>query len=60
MLDDSVAKHLLPMIFPSIKYKENIYIPRFFKPINIEYILEQYANGTFNKKNENNDCGDYI
>ncbi|CAD8076319.1 unnamed protein product [Paramecium primaurelia] len=38
MGETGLAKHLMPIIFPSIKYKQCIYIPRYFKQINLEYV----------------------
>jgi hypothetical protein len=52
MLDMGVAKHLLPVFFPSVSYKEKIFIPWQFKVIDLEYVLQQYATNTINKIRE--------
>lgn len=49
MLDKSVMRHVLPVVFPPIKYKESFFVPRYFKPITIQYVLDQYENYTINK-----------
>ncbi|CAK79677.1 unnamed protein product (macronuclear) [Paramecium tetraurelia] len=53
--ETGIIKKFLPAIFPSISFNKKIYIPKFFRKINKEYILEQYKQGTINKIN--NDCG---
>ncbi len=35
MLENGVVKHMLPIIFPTITYKEKLYLPRLFKKINM-------------------------
>jgi hypothetical protein len=40
---------MVSIIYPSIKVNKKIYIPRKYKPITKEYILNEYNNKTINK-----------
>ncbi|CAD8043445.1 unnamed protein product [Paramecium primaurelia] len=53
--EQGLIKILLPAIFPQIQFNKKIYIPRYFRCISSEYILNQYKRSTINKIN--NDCG---
>ena len=40
--ETGIIKKFLPAIFPSISFNKKIYIPKLFRQITKEYILEQY------------------
>lgn len=51
MGEKGIAKTLMPLIFPSIKYNQKIYIPRLYKRLSKHNMLQQYENGTIDKIN---------
>lgn len=55
--ETGIIKSVLPIIFPSIEFVKKIYVPRLFRAVSANYVLDQYKRGLINKIN--NDVGLY-
>jgi hypothetical protein len=39
----------MPLIFDKIKYNQKIFLPKLYKKIDLNFILDQYKSGEINK-----------